>query len=65
MKVRVVISGRSYDAADAVPDELSLSDGATVDDALEALTEHLARWVRIYNDELAHCAHGCLTPSEV
>jgi hypothetical protein len=32
---------------------------------MEALKEHLARWVRIYNDERPHCAHGYLTPSEV
>ena len=37
MKVRVVISGRSYDAADAVPDELALPDGSSVDEALDAL----------------------------
>lgn len=32
---------------------------------IEALREHLARWVRIYNHERPHCAHGYLTPSEV
>ena len=41
MKVRIVISGRSYDAAGAVPDELSLPDGASLSEALEVLAEHL------------------------
>jgi molybdopterin converting factor small subunit len=39
MKVKVVISGRSYDAAESVPDQLALSDGSSLDDALEALAE--------------------------
>lgn len=37
MKIRLVISGRSYDAAEAVPNELSLPDGATVAEAVDAL----------------------------
>lgn len=37
MKVRLVISGRSYDAAESIPDEISLPDGASVSDAIEAL----------------------------
>jgi molybdopterin converting factor small subunit len=41
MNVRVVISGRSYDAAESVPEELSLPDGASVDDALEELARLL------------------------
>ena len=41
MKVGVVISGRNYDAADAVPEHLTLPDGASLDDALEALASLL------------------------
>ncbi len=41
MKVRVVISGRSYDAAAAMPEQLTLPEGASVDDALQALADHL------------------------
>ena len=42
MKVRVVISGRSYDAAAPVPEFLTLPDGASLDDALKSLSEQLA-----------------------
>jgi molybdopterin converting factor small subunit len=37
MKVRVVFSGRSYDAAEALPDSLDLADGAALDEALRQL----------------------------
>jgi molybdopterin converting factor small subunit len=37
MNIRVVVSGRSYDAAEHLPEELTLPDGASVDDALEAV----------------------------
>ena len=37
MKVRVVFSGRRYDDAEALPECLTLPDGAAVDDALRAL----------------------------
>jgi molybdopterin converting factor small subunit len=37
MRLRVVISGRNYDAAQSVPKELSLPDGYTLDSALETL----------------------------
>ena len=37
MKVRVVLSGRSYDAAEAIPGCLTLPDGAGLDDALQEL----------------------------
>ena len=37
MKVKVVISGRSYDAAESIPEYLTLPDGGSVDDALSAL----------------------------
>lgn len=39
MKVRVVISGRNYDLAESIPEYLTLSDGSSVDDALQALAE--------------------------
>lgn len=39
MKVRIVLTGRSYHSADALPDELSLPDGATLNDALDNLRE--------------------------
>lgn len=42
MKVRVVISGRSYDAAQTIPEHLTLPDGASVDDAIEAIKGILA-----------------------
>ncbi|MHC4405509.1 MAG: MoaD/ThiS family protein [Planctomycetota bacterium] len=38
MKIQVVISGRNYDAAEAVPQQLTLPDGASVDEALETLS---------------------------
>jgi len=37
MNVRVVLSGRNYDVADSVPEQLTLPDGASVDDALQRL----------------------------
>jgi len=37
MQVRIIHSGRGYDRTAALPDELTLSDGATVDDALAEL----------------------------
>ena len=39
MKVRIVLTGRSYHSADALPGELSLQEGATLDDALDTLRE--------------------------
>jgi molybdopterin converting factor small subunit len=37
MKVRVVISGRSYDTAETIPEHLTLPDGSSVDEALQAV----------------------------
>jgi len=37
MKIRLVVSGRDYDLAKTLPQELALSDGASLDQALEAL----------------------------
>ncbi|MBN2475547.1 MAG: MoaD/ThiS family protein [Pirellulales bacterium] len=39
MQVRVVFSGRSYDAAKSLPGSLALPDGAAVDEALRVLAE--------------------------
>ena len=47
MKLRVVISGRHYDWAQAPVDELTLSDGASLDDALAALVATLPRGKRL------------------
>jgi molybdopterin converting factor small subunit len=41
VNIRLTISGRSYDVAAAVPRELVLDDGATIDDALSALAAYL------------------------
>jgi molybdopterin converting factor small subunit len=41
MKLRVVISGRHYDWAQALGEELTLPDGASLDDALAALAAGL------------------------
>jgi len=37
--IRVVLTGRSYHTANSLPDELSLPDNATLDDALAALRQ--------------------------
>ena len=39
MKIHVVISGRSYDAAERIPDELTLPEGCSVGEALQRLAE--------------------------
>jgi molybdopterin converting factor small subunit len=39
MKIRVVISGRSYDVAGGVPEHLTLPEGASVDDAIEQVEQ--------------------------
>jgi molybdopterin converting factor small subunit len=41
MNVQVVITGRSYDAAANVPDQFTLDEGATLDDALKAVAAAL------------------------
>ena len=38
MKVRVVVSGRNYDAARAIPEYLTLPDGASIDEALQEVS---------------------------
>ena len=37
MQVRLTISGRSYDAAAQIPEQLTLDDGSALDDALQAV----------------------------
>jgi hypothetical protein len=37
-----MVTGRSYHTADRLPDEITLPDGSTVDDALEVLSAQLA-----------------------
>lgn len=39
VNVRIVVTGRSYHQADGLPDELTLPDGASLDDALNALRQ--------------------------
>ena len=43
MKIRVVLSGRGYDAADAVPKEWELPQGSTLDALLQAIRERLPK----------------------
>ena len=47
MKIRLVIAGRNYHAARAVPDHLLLPEGASLDDALAALAAHLSNGDRL------------------
>jgi len=37
MRIRLFVSGRNYDLAARVPEELTLAEGATLDDALQQL----------------------------
>jgi molybdopterin converting factor small subunit len=41
MKIKLVITGRSYDAAVDVPAELDFAEGATLDDALKTIAGYL------------------------
>jgi len=41
LNLQIVFVGRRYDAAQSLPDRLCLPDGATLDDALKAIAEHL------------------------
>mgnify|MGYP002625376239 FL=1 len=42
MKIRVVLTGRSYHQAAALPDELELPDGSQLSDALAAINQQLS-----------------------
>jgi molybdopterin converting factor small subunit len=37
MRIRLFISGRKYDLAASIPNDLTLAEGATLDDALRGL----------------------------
>lgn len=37
MKIRLVISGRSYHVAERIPEHFTLPEGASIDDALNAV----------------------------
>ncbi len=47
MKIRVTISGRHYDRADALPSELSLPQDCSLDEALRRLAEMLGESNRL------------------
>lgn len=42
MIVRVVLTGRGYDAAEALPSELTLPNECSIDDALGVVAGHLS-----------------------
>ena len=39
MKIRLVVTGRGYHAAESLPDQWEMPDGATVDDVIHMLVE--------------------------
>jgi molybdopterin converting factor small subunit len=41
VRIRVVITGRGYHTAAGVPEAVELPDGASVEDALDAVSRHL------------------------
>ncbi len=41
MRIRVATMGRSYPAAEHLPDEITLPDASSVDDAIALLTEQI------------------------
>ena len=42
LNLQIVFLGHRYDAAHTLPDRLCLADGATLDDALAAITQQLS-----------------------
>jgi molybdopterin converting factor small subunit len=52
MIVRVVVTGRGYDAAEAIPAQLTLSQGASLDEALQAIGAHLVNGHRLSGSSL-------------
>ena len=42
MKIRVVVTGRSYHSVESLPSEIELQDNATLNDALRILNESLS-----------------------
>jgi len=47
MQVRVVVSGRNYHWAEALPDRLTLAEGCSLDAALEALAAAMPEGQRL------------------
>ncbi len=47
MHIRLFISGRNYDFAEGVPNELALPEGASLDDALRSLADLLPGGTRL------------------
>ncbi len=41
MNISIVVSGRSYDTAESLPDQLTLPEGCSLDEALEELASRL------------------------
>ncbi|NQT12368.1 MAG: MoaD/ThiS family protein [Planctomycetes bacterium] len=41
MNISIVVSGRSYDTAESLPDQLTLPEGCSLDEALDELTSRL------------------------
>lgn len=41
MKIRLVVTGRNYNTADSLPEELQLDDAATLQDALQSISTQL------------------------
>jgi len=41
VKIRVVVTGRSYHQAESLPDEIELNEHATLDEAIASLRESL------------------------
>ncbi len=42
LNIQIMFIGRHYEAAQSVPDQLCLPEGATIDDALKAMTAALS-----------------------
>jgi molybdopterin converting factor small subunit len=42
MKIKIVLTGRSYHLASQLPDEVTLADGATLQDAIRAIPDSLS-----------------------
>ena len=41
MEIRIVVSGRSYHAAEEIPQQVTLPDGSSVDEALKVIAEQI------------------------
>jgi molybdopterin converting factor small subunit len=47
MKIRLAITGRSYHTAEQLPDQITLPDASSVDDAISHLSERLPNGVEL------------------